>query len=347
MNFKTYFPGKDDEGRRLDKVVRKFLNQETLSQIYKSIRNGLIKVNGKKVKPEYKIQENDELKIADFLCTVTEKLNDSSEITEYNDENIETTAFSKENIIFKNEHILAINKPYDISVQGKNSLAEQIAANWKKKRNAGKTEASLSFMPGPLHRLDRKTSGVLVFSQSLKGAKWFSEAIANHKIKKTYIAILEGKINSEATWETKIENESALENFRQSGRNKFFYTVKNFEKNSPEGKLAISKVSPLATGSYGGKSVTLCKIRILTGRKHQIRSQAAYFGFPLLGDTAYGGTKINESQDFFLHALELEIPEDNPLGLPPVIKSFISTKFEKMLNKILINYKSLSIIKDV
>ena len=144
-----------------------------------------------------------------------------------------------------------------------------------------------------------------------------------------------------------MELKGSLSESNKSKSSLQFFTVKNYDKNSKIGKTAKSEVTPLTTGSYGGKPVTLCKIQILTGRKHQIRSQAAYFSHPLLGDTAYGGKKINEEQDFYLHAFELEIPENNPLGLPKFLRSFISTKFKKMLSKTLINSESLSIIKDV
>ena len=103
------------------------------------------------------------------------------------------------------------------------------------------------------------------------------------------------------------------------------------------GKRAHTIATPLAYGSYHGKAVTLVRCDISTGRKHQIRAQAAHHGFPLLGDTAYGGTAISETQDFFLHAHRLGIGE-NPLGLPPEIQSDISTNFAKMLSICLIKY---------
>ncbi|MCR4626647.1 MAG: RluA family pseudouridine synthase [Treponema sp.] len=351
MEFSIFFPDKNDEGRRLDRVVRKFLSQENLSTIYKSIRNGLIKINGKKTKAEYHICESDELKIASFLCRTSDSRTFQDSANSAGETGAATiaysansavslasaafSAFSKENILFKNEHILVINKPYNINVQGNDSLAQQIAELWKKSGN----NTSLSFTPGPLHRLDKKTTGILVFSQSLQGAKWFSKAISEHKIKKTYIALLEGKMEHGMNWKTKIINETST--------GSSFHKVQIKESDFEEGKNAVSFAEPLAYGTYNSKPVTLCKIQIETGRKHQIRSQAAFYGFPLLGDTAYGGTKINEVQDFFLHAFQLEIPSDNPLGLPPVIKSFILTNFEKMLNKTLINTTSLSIIKDI
>lgn len=72
MDFKIFTLGSNDAGRRLDRVVRCFFIEENLSSLYKAIRNGLIKINGKKVRPEYRIQENDELSIATFLVSSLE-----------------------------------------------------------------------------------------------------------------------------------------------------------------------------------------------------------------------------------------------------------------------------------
>ena len=169
---------------------------------YDGVITGFGKINGKKVRPEYRIQENDELSIATFLVSSLENQEKNAESVKKENQN-SFFAFSSENTVFKNDDILVINKPYDTNVQGKDSLAEQIAVLWK-------SSQSLSFMPGPLHRLDRKTTGLLVFSQSLKGARWFSSAIAEHKIEKTYIALLEGSLPEKCLWKDKIVNEQEI-----------------------------------------------------------------------------------------------------------------------------------------
>ena len=114
--------------------------------------------------------------------------------------------------------------------------------------------------------------------------------------------------------------------------NEGFHTVS--VNSSDEGKFAHTEVEPVSYGVFNGKDVTLARVLITTGRTHQIRSQCAYHGFPLLGDTAYGGTKIDSKrfgQDFFLHAAELYFPKDNPLGLPEKI----ITEFPKSFTQII------------
>ena len=327
MEFTTFYAGKDDDGRRLDRVARYFLPEENLSKLYQSIRSGFIKVNKKKSKPEYRISEGDEIAVAAVLLSKTKAETESDN----GQKKLFFPAFEKNNILFQNDYVLIINKPYDICVQGKNSLAEQAAALWKQESHNGQ---SLSFTPGPLHRLDRKTTGVLVFSRNLQGAQWFSNAFACHTVKKTYLALLEGRLPEKSFWQDFIKKE-------ENRSTQAFHTVSASAVQTEKSLNAVTEAEPVSYGTYYGKDITLALIGIQTGRTHQIRSQCALHGFPLLGDTAYGGIKITESQDFFLHAYQLEIPQNNPLGIPSKITAFISTNFNKMLDKTLINTKGI------
>lgn len=312
MDFTHFTAGKDDSDRRLDRILRRFLSEENLSSIYKLLRKGLVKVNGKKADGNFRISEGDDIQIADFLLSPSsENENPGAE---------KTSPLSKDIIIFKNESILILNKPYDIPVQPSsssrgNSLAEIVQKDYE----ISHKKDSLSFRTGPLHRLDRKTTGLIAFSQNLEGAKWFSEKIKSHEIQKIYLAVLQGKLMEKQVWEDQIEK---LENSSEQAGSGNFHTVS--VNSSGEGKFAHTEVTPLSQGIFCGKEVTIARVLITTGRTHQIRSQSAYHGFPLLGDTAYGAVKIDSKrfgQDFFLHASELYFPKDNPLSLPEKITS--------------------------
>ena len=328
MEFKDFTAGKDDEGRRFDRLLRRFLPQAALSNLYKSIRTGLFKLNHKKVSAETKVKSGDIISIAAFL------LEAPKENKKQNEKNItESDFFSdrmNDRIIFKNQHLLIFNKPYDMNVHGENSLEQKIKALYKTEIN----NTSLSFAPGPLHRLDKKTSGLIAFSWSLEGSKWFSENIKNHTIKKTYCTIFEGIIHSQTEWLDQIFNG------KTQAENSGFHTVKVINTESAanslkqKSKQAVTIVTPIKTGIFEGKTVTFAKVQIKTGRKHQIRAQGAFHGHPLLGDTAYGGTKINSvKRDFFLHASTLEFPE-NPVNLPAKIECVLPEEFNEILNAI-------------
>lgn len=316
MDFTEFNLGLDDEGRRLDRILRIFLKNSSLSELYSLIRKNLIRINDKKTSADYKIQHSDKLKIASFLL---EKQNLKSE-----NENKSSKIESDLKIILKTDDLIFINKPYDIEVHGKNnSLNEKVKILYE----SCKKNSSLSFVPGPLHRLDKKTTGIIAFSQSLKGAKWFSENIKNHKIQKTYIAVLEGHIAKNEHWEDFI-------NQTEKSKENNFYKVKiSQNQTSEKEKKAITDIFPLENLEINGKKITIAKINIKTGRTHQIRSQSALHGFPLLGDNAYGAKKINSNRDFFLHAAELSLPA-NPLNLPQKIICDYKKDLEEFLKNI-------------
>ena len=309
MEFLQYTAGVDDDGRRIDRVIRIFLKNIPMMEIYKLIRKGLIRVNGKRVECNYRIKKDDEIKIPRFSAdsaSSTSKISISADISDVND-------------VFKNSYVRVINKPYGMSVHGGGSVSggtpslEQIVNAQFVPENE-----SLSFRPGPLHRIDRHTTGLVVFSQNHKGAMIFSEMLQKHKIKKEYLAVLSGNLKNEATWEDLIENEEDSMSF---------YTVK-----VGEGKLARTKVKPIAHGEFSGSDITLAIIEIDTGRKHQIRSQCAYHKFPLLGDTAYNNKKTMENNGrFYLHSWRMTFPSDNQIELPETITAPLPTNFQNFI----------------
>lgn len=323
MNFKEFTAGKDDDGRRLDRILRIFLPELKLNEIYKLIRKGLIKVNQKKAKPDTHLFEGDIILIAEFLLNKTDK----KENTEASQAGADMAACEYTfpyKIIFENEDLLIIDKPYGKSVHGsekdKNSGLDKLVLQYYKSRRKNSSESSLSFRPGPLHRLDRNTSGLLAFSMSLEGAQWFSQGIKNHSIQKKYWGLAEGRLEKAEIWEDKLADAAETE--------EGFHTVGENE----QGQTAITSARPLAWGKLENQQVTLVEYTIKTGRKHQIRSQSKLHGHPLAGDKAYGGHYFkNLKREYFLQAFCLQFPENNPLGLPAELKMGLSSDFLQLL----------------
>lgn len=324
MEFIRFKTGKDDEGRRLDRIAKKLLSEENLSQLYKALRSGLIRVNEKKQKGEYRIQKGDEIKIASFLAenaVLADKKNQEK-----------ITPLPEEWIVLRTQELLFLNKPYDLPVQ-KSKAGEQ-ALNVLVQEdydffNSQNTRKSLSFRTGPLHRLDRRTTGLMAFSQNLEGAQAFSKAIQEHRIKKTYLAIVEGALEQTETWMEKISrNEKDLNSSK-------FHTV-SVNSGSKNSKESSTTVIPLAYGKYKGIQVSLVKFIISTGRTHQIRAASAYHSHPLLGDTVYGARRISERQNLFLHSYSLEFQE-NLFSLPKKIVCPPGENFVSVLKSALIN----------
>lgn len=296
MDFSKFEAGKDDNDRRIDKVIRIFCPDLNLSSIYKYIRKGLIKVNNKKISQEYRVQTGDIILIADFI--LNKETNESSVKTEIPKPKISIPELK---VIFRNNDLLAINKPYDYVVHGNSNDNKQSLETIVKNTFKAKTN-SLAFTPGPLHRLDKKTTGILFFSQSLEGARWFSENLRNHKIQKKYIGIVQGKLLSKEIWIDEISRDE------EDNSNKAFHKVSVHK--TDKSKTAETEATPLFCGKYTGNNystdITVVQYYIKTGRTHQIRSQSSIHGYPLIGDTAYGGKELkNEKRQFFLHAQKI------------------------------------------
>ena len=321
MEFIRFKTGKDDEGRRLDRIAKKLLSEENLSQLYKALRNGLIKVNEKKQKGEYRIQKGDEIKIASFLAE------NAVPADKKNQEKI--TPLPEEWIVLRTQELLFLNKPYDLPVQKSKAGERALNVLVQEDYDFQNIRKSLSFRTGPLHRLDRRTTGLIAFSQNLEGAQAFSKAIQEHRIKKTYLAIVEGALEQTETWTEKISrNEKNLDSSK-------FHTV-SVNSDSKNSKESNTTAIPIAYGKYKGILVSLVKFIISTGRTHQIRATSAYHSHPLLGDTVYGARQISEKQNLFLHSYSLEFQE-NLFSLPKKIVCSPGENFVSVLKSALIN----------
>ena len=297
MNFKEFTASQNDSGKKLEKILKILWQKYDLQKkcgMYSAIKKGLVKINNSKSKENYQICCGDKIQIAEFL------FDDNS--TAKNKKSPEDMEFRLETV-FKNQHLLIINKPYGINCQ-KSTKTDLSIADY-----LIQPPDEISFKPAPLHRLDKNTTGLLCISQSSKGAQTVSEWIKNHQIKKTYIGIVQGKLESLQAWENKIIDPL------QDGVSKEFHTVKCLPKNSPEGKTALTTAKPLKYGTFNNAPVTLVEFNIHTGRKHQIRSQSSFHGYPLLGDKAYKGFSVSLKKEFFLCANKLEFPP-NQLGIP-------------------------------
>lgn len=312
MTFHDFSAGENDNGRRIDRIIRHFVSSSGLSGLYSAFRKGLIKINGKKVMPSEKIHSGDTVSIADFL------LQNQAEAP--TDLQTSPSAFPFP-ILFHNEHVLIINKPYGISVHG-NACALDHAVKQLYSSDIHRAK-SLAFEPGPQHRLDRRTSGLLVFSWSIEGAHYLSRAFADGSIQKTYLALVEGELKGAAFWQ-----DSLTANHKYAPHT--FQTVQVVAATDTAAKNAITKAAPIAYGMIRSRPCTLVCFELATGRKHQIRVQSAFHGFPLLGDTAYGAAKIESDQQLYLHAYMLSFTE-NPIALPHLIKAPLPPLFRSQL----------------
>ncbi|NNM55073.1 MAG: RluA family pseudouridine synthase [Spirochaetales bacterium] len=284
------FPvGSDDEGRRLDVVVRKLLSDLPLARLLKAIRQGDVRVNGRKATPERRLIAGEELSVWAPLVQQKAPTNVSPRA-------LPPEFFSW--VLKESPDLLVFNKPSGLLVhpgdqRGQRTppteltLAEAVKLWWQ-----GRFASSLSFQPGPLHRLDRNTSGILVFSLTLRGARQFSEWMAQHLVQKTYFTLLSGEMRQETLCTLPLVRQDQERSTRIADA-----------QLGEAGLTAQTRFIPLTQH----RGLTLAKVRIDGGRTHQIRAHAAALGYPLRGDTKYGAPQAGP---WWLHAYSLTLPDD-------------------------------------
>lgn len=319
--------GKNDSEKRIDRIIRKIFPSLKLGMVYREIRKGRIRVNNTNIEPDYRIVEGDSIEIHDTLAESVKR--DIENLlpakTRKNDKKTFPTLCAQSiETVFENTLFAAVNKPAGLAVhpgsfRGKAgkpgyrgnepALSDMIKAKYR-----GLSERSISFTPAPLHRLDRNTSGIIFFSKSIEGARLFSSLMREGKIKKKYIALLDGKLEEKNRWTDYISQN------REKGV--------SGEADESSGRRAVTEIRPfISTETH-----TLADITIETGRYHQIRKQCAMHGFPLAGDRKYGssttlqrrqpqkreqvkGSNCNtgeESISYLLHCYSVFIGDQNP-----------------------------------
>ena len=263
--------------------MRAVLRDRSLSAIYAALRKGRIRVNGRKAEPELRLKEGDRIFLEAPLDVA------DGEPSPFLDDAIGGIA---DILVLATEDLLFVNKPRGELSQGAAGLEPRI-----RKALAGRAASSLSFVPGPLHRLDRNTTGILAFPRSSAGARAFTSLIRERRIVKRYLALVDGEVSEAGEWLDRISRNGASKKSAVS----------------EDGDEASAAMRPLLV--YGGRSLLLVELR--SGLTHQIRVQASARGFPLSGDSKYGGEPFPGG--YILHALSLEFPEPPFADLPRLI----------------------------
>jgi 23S rRNA pseudouridine955/2504/2580 synthase len=274
----------DRAGQRLDNFLLGQLKGAPKSLVYKVVRSGQVRVNGGRAKAERKLEEGDVVRVPPMRLPEP-----GAAVTP------PPTAFLQvleQAIVFEDDRLLVLNKPSGLASHGGSGIRH------------GAIESLRALRPGQslelVHRLDRDTSGLLVVAKKRSALRQLQALLREDHgagIRKTYLALLPGKLpKGELTVQAPLHV-----GLRQGGER--HVTV------HPQGKEAIShfRVRERLSG------LSLCEVRIETGRTHQIRVHAQHLGFPVAGDDKYGQETVNRQlrtqaglKRLFLHAAELE-----------------------------------------
>jgi 23S rRNA pseudouridine955/2504/2580 synthase len=303
--------GIDDAGRRADRILRIILSSYPLSFIHRTIRKGNILLNGRKFRPNALVQEGDILEIDSSLG-----IDNRRHLSNPPSSPLDPTL-----ILVENDTFLVLNKPRGILVHNGRDSLEAMVRGYLAKSDTG----SISFTPGPLHRLDRNTSGIIVFSKALTAARSFSEAMRSRKFVKIYLALLEGELLHQALWDDALVREGLTR------KTNVLQDIHSTQESSSKAKQAVTRVFPILSN----KKITFALFTISTGRTHQLRAQASHQGYPLCGDMKYGGSPFLETEtpQYLLHAWKLRTNNEPLPGFPSEIEAPLPNYFSQIVAK--------------
>lgn len=288
----------NDAGQRLDRFLKKYLANASLSYVYKTLRKG-VRVNGRRRKEDHVLCEGDllQLYIADAeLDFFTQKKKRRG------------IAKRQFKIIYEDDDIIAVSKPFGLLVHGdsterKDTLANQVT-DYLIETGAYLPRVEKSFVPSPVHRLDRNTTGLVVFGKNAAALRTLSLMFREDgHVRKFYYTIVYGRLDKEMHLKNMMEKDSE--------RNR----VKVLPLGSGAGKYIETTVYPVLPG----EDYSLVELELVTGRSHQIRAHLAHIGHPVIGDSKYAGRQFAAQgrwlEDNYalstqlLHARKLEITD--------------------------------------
>jgi 23S rRNA pseudouridine955/2504/2580 synthase len=253
----------DDDGQRLDRWLKKQLPDVPYSLTQKLIRQGQLRIDGKRAKADTKLKEGQEVR----LPPVTEKPRGAK--PKLGDK---ASAFMKSLVIYDDGDVIAINKPYDLATQGGTNTHHHVDGMLDALKNRE------GVRPRLVHRLDRETSGILLLARSAQVARELGDIFKGRQIKKIYWSIV-------APVPEEREGTIRAPIAKGQGKQKERMTV-----DDKEGKKAYTDYLVLESA---GSDAAFVAFWPRTGRTHQIRLHAEVMGCPVVGDTKYGGTYEN------------------------------------------------------
>ena len=277
----------DAAGQRLDKFLRKRLDNLPLSHLYKLVRTKKVRVNGARAAIAQLLQPGDEITVHVLQAAQAPPPKPAAAVRQ------------DFKVVYEDEHILAVDKPAGLAVHpgsgiSGETLVDQVRAYLTRQ---GRVTPAGEFKPSPAHRLDRETSGVVIVARTRQAMVRLTEMFGGGETDKTYLALAKGRFQrEEGSIDLRLaEHQQTYVSKRLRGVNL---------------QAALTRWRKLA----GGPEATLLELTIETGRTHQIRRHLDAIGHPVVGDAKYGDFPFNRMAQrqwglrrMFLHSTRLAL----------------------------------------
>lgn len=264
--------GEEAAAQRIDNFLLRHLKGVPKSHVYRVLRSGEVRVNSGRVKPEYRLQPGDRVRIPPIRVSEKPAAAKPAEFP----------------VVYEDAAILVVAKPAGVAVHGGSGVSFGVIESLR----AARPQAKFLELA---HRLDRDTSGLLILAKKRGALVELHRMLREGQIEKVYLAVAKGR------WEGRARElrESLHKYVNAEGERRV--SVKE------GGMAAVTQVEALRNA----REFSLLEVRLLTGRTHQIRVHLAHAGHPLLGDKKYGDFELNHRLEkrgvrrLFLHAARL------------------------------------------
>ena len=265
--------GEESAAQRIDNFLLRRLKGVPKSHVYRVLRSGEVRVNSGRVRPEYRLQVGDRIRVPPIRIAPRPALARPSQFP----------------IVFEDAALLVIDKPAGVAVHGGSGVSYGVIESLR----AARPQAKVLELA---HRLDRDTSGLLILAKKRSALVELHRLLREGEVKKVYVAVVKGVLDK-----TMLEIRAPLRKY-VSAKGERRVSV------GEGGREAVTRVKALKSG----RDYSVLEVRLLTGRTHQIRVHLAHAGHPILGDDKYGDFSLNHAlakqgvRRLFLHARRLE-----------------------------------------
>jgi 23S rRNA pseudouridine955/2504/2580 synthase len=264
-------------GQRLDNFLMRLLENVPRSHVYRLVRRGEVRVNGRRARPEQRLQWRDSVRVPPVRMQAPAEPRGAP---------AQVLQTLRESILREDERLIVLNKPAGMAVHGGSGLSFGVIEGLR----ALRPDDSLELV----HRLDRDTSGCLLIARKASALRTLHALLREGRFEKSYLALVKGQWNL-----GRKRIDAPLRTDLRSGGER---TVRVHAS----GKAALSEFRPV---QFFGNRATLVEVALHTGRTHQIRVHAAHAGHPVAGDEKYGDAAFNAQlresaglERMFLHA---------------------------------------------